>query len=301
LRSSQRERLETEDGDFLWVDRYLPTGASKAILIIAHGMEGSSRTHYVKGLAQTFLEKRWEVWGWNMRGCGGEPNLKPHAYHSGLTTDLHCVVLRAMELGLPLALAGFSLGGNTTLKYLGEREDTLPAALIGGFAVSVPCDLEASADRLDARENRLYWLRFRRRFHEKMREKHFRFPDQVPSWDRVRPRTIREFDDAYTAPFFGYRNASHYWSENRCLNFLSAIRKPTLLLQSLDDPLLTPSCIPTDIAENHSHLSLEIAENGGHCGFIKGFFSHRTFAEERALEFLENCLNGKQGPSKSVQ
>ncbi len=284
----QRERLETDDGDFLLVDRYIrPHAIPKALLLIAHGMEGDSRTHYVQGMARAFLEKGWEVWGWNMRGCGGETNLKPHAYHSGLTADLHRVVRRAESTGLPLALLGFSLGGNATLKYVGERGDALPPALLGACGISVPCDLEACADRLDAPENRLYWLRFRRRFRAKALEKRARFPADVPDWAVIRPRTIRAYDNAYTAPSFGYRDASHYWSENRCLNFLPGIRRPTLLLQAKDDPLLARSCYPVAEAEGNPALHLEISAHGGHCGFFPGFFPRQTHAETRALEFLE--------------
>lgn len=293
----RRERLETEDGDFLLVDRYGPEEAlPKAVLLVAHGMEGDSRTHYVKGMAQAFLASGWDVWGWNLRGCGGEPNRKPHAYHSGLTADLHRVVQRAEATGLPLGLLGFSLGGNTTLKYLGERGGALSPAIVGGCGISVPCDLEACADRLDARENRVYWLRFRERFRVKMGEKHARFPAEVPAWAVARPRTIRAFDDAYTAPSFGYRDASHYWSENRCLNFLPGIRRPTLLLQAKDDPLLAPSCFPVAAAEENPALHLEIADHGGHCGFFPDYFPRRTYAEMRALEFLEALLPAQPPP-----
>jgi predicted alpha/beta-fold hydrolase len=184
-----------------------------------------------------------------------------------------------------IALIGFSLGGNLTLKYLGESSPH--PAVIGAVAISVPIDLAASARALDQRwSNRIYLRRFMKSLIAKVEAKALRFPDQL---DTSRCRTIRtfqEFDDRYTAPIHGFRDAADYWRKSSARQYLDRITVPTLLLNARDDPFLTPECFPFAEAEQHSYLFLEAPESGGHMGFIDLAHANKLWSERRVVEFF---------------
>jgi hypothetical protein len=197
-----RERLELADGDFLDLDS-IETGSSR-ILVISHGLEGSSGDGYVMGLASVFAEAGWDVTAWNYRGCSGEPNRLARSYHSGDTDDLASVIEHVRRAGRAVALAGFSLGGNLTLKFVGERPDY--PDIIGAVGISAPVDLASSARKLDQdRGNQFYLRRLIRRLEVKIRAKAVDFPHHVRVEALEGVKGFSELDDRFTAPLHGFR------------------------------------------------------------------------------------------------
>jgi predicted alpha/beta-fold hydrolase len=283
----EHERLELEDGDFLDLD-WARIGGDK-LAILSHGLEGCSDDGYNRGMATALHAAGWDVLAWNLRGCGKEMNRLPRLYHSGETGDLGAVVRFAATKYSPIALVGFSLGGNLTLKYLGEGRPH--ASVIGAVAISVPIDLAASARALDQRwSNRIYLRRFIKSLVAKVETKALRFPDQVDaSWIRT-IRTFQEFDERYTAPMHGFRDAADYWKKSSARQYLDRITIPTLLLNAHNDPFLTAGCFPFAEAEQNSCLFFEAPESGGHMGFIDLARGSEPWFERRVVEFLAHSV-----------
>lgn len=280
-----RERIETEDGDFLDLDWHR-TGSPR-LVILSHGLEGDSRNACVQGMATALARSGWDALAWNFRGCSGEENRRLHSYHSGVTGDLAAIVARALaEPGVrSLALVGFSLGGNVTLKYLGERGRDVDPRVSAAVAFSVPCDLEASSRALESRANRVYMDRFLASLRAKVRAKMKRFPDDLPDRGLDAMRTFREFDDAYTAPLHGFRSAEDYWTRASCAPELPRVAVPTLLVQARNDPFLAPECFPAAAACGSRAFFLEVPAEGGHVGFTPRR-GREYWSETRAADFL---------------
>lgn len=282
----QRERLELCDGDFVDLD-WSRVGGHSAV-VIAHGLEGSSQRNYVKGMVRAFNRRGWDAAALNFRGCSGEPNRLARFYHSGATEDLWYAARHVAGRGYErVALIGFSLGGNVTLKLLGELGESIPAWLIGGMGISVPCDLKSSARAMARRINRPYMRRFLIDLRAKLRAKQARFPRELNDSGYEALRSFRDFDDRYTAPLHGFRDAEDYWARCSSRFFLHAIRCRTLLLNAADDPFLAPECFPEELAARHEWVHLEVPRHGGHVGFAgQGLQTDECFSERRALEFL---------------
>jgi predicted alpha/beta-fold hydrolase len=278
-----RERLELDDGDFLALD--VLDGGHPRVVVISHGLEGSSRDAYVRGLASIVSGAGWNVVAWNYRGCGGEPNRLPRSYHSGDTDDLARVIERAVAGGRQAALVGFSLGGNLSLKFVGERPDH--PSVIGAVGVSAPVDLASSAAKLDRDPaNRIYLRRLIARLEIRVRAKAMRFPDRVRVADLEGMKGFTEFDDRFTAPMHGFRDAQDYWTRSSARPFLPFIRVPSLLLNALDDPFLAPACFPFDEAEASEWFCFEAPASGGHLGFVQTPWAKHHWAEFRIRQFL---------------
>ncbi|MFA0964229.1 YheT family hydrolase [Roseivirga sp. BDSF3-8] len=284
-----RERFETEDGDFLDLD-WVEKGNSR-LLIISHGLEGSSERPYVRGMAKYFSSRGWDVVAWNCRSCSGEMNRVLRLYHHGDTEDLEAVIRHAQAKNEyeHLALTGFSMGGSMVLNLLGQGMATLPAEVVGGVVFSVPCDLGASARHLSAPGNGFYRKRFLKKLIRKMHEKHRSFPDRVAISGAEAIRHFAEFDNQFTAPLHGFENAEEFYLKASANQYLSNIQHPVLIVNAANDPFLPPACYPVKLAENHPSVHLEIPEEGGHVGFMmKG--RRETYAEVRAYEFFEGIL-----------
>jgi uncharacterized protein len=293
---ARRERLELADGDFVDLDRYLPsspyTPAGDApVLVVCHGLEGSSRAPYVRGLVAVGLTRGLAPVAMNFRGCSGEPNRLARSYHSGETGDLAAVVdrLAAERPGRPILLAGFSLGANVVVKYVGERGDRLPPEVRAAAAISVPFDLERSARALDAPGfwNAIYRERFLRQLRAKARAKARRFPGTFDARAAARARTFAEFDAAVTAPLHGFPSAEVYWRTCSSGRFLAGVRRPLLALSAVDDPIVPAATIPVEAARENPLVTLETTEAGGHVAFVAGSpFWPSFWAERRAVDFL---------------
>jgi uncharacterized protein len=283
LVSFNRERLELADGDF--VDLDWSTSGKDRLAIISHGLEGSSHDDCVRGMATRLRRMGWDVLAWNFRGCGSEPNRLIRSYHSGETGDLGAVIALAASRYPRIVLIGFSLGGNVTLKYLGEGN--CHPAVVAGVAISVPIDLAASANAIDGRwSNRVYLRRFLSRLLPKVRAKGLRFPGHLDLSESHLIRTLREFDNLYTAPFHGFSDANDYWKKSSARQYLDGIKVPTLLLNARDDPFLTSESFPYLEAEKNPHFFFEPTISGGHVGFIDLASNIRRWHEARTLRFL---------------
>jgi predicted alpha/beta-fold hydrolase len=285
--TSERERLDTPDDDFLDLD-WARAKPSNKLAILTHGLEGHARGHYTQGMARALAGINWNVLAWNFRGCSGEPNRQLRSYHSGATDELQIVLdhVFATTDYTEIALIGFSLGGNLTLKYLGDQGDTLDSRIRRAAAISVPCDLAASSRQLERLQNRIYMARFMRNLHTKVREKATRFPEALRLEGLDTIRTFAQFDDRYTAPIHGYKGAEDYWAQCSCLPVLPQIRVPTLLINAQDDPFLTPECFPHNAAATNPNFFLETPRHGGHLGFVQFNEADEYWSEQRVVAFL---------------
>lgn len=283
------EILATPDNDELHLDWYRQ--GSDRLAVVSHGLEGHSRRSYVLGLARALLREGWDVLAWNFRSCGGVMNRQPRFYHSGATEDLSLVVNRGLaESYETLFLSGFSMGGNMTLLYLAEQGERVDSRICGAVTYSVPCDLAGSADMLALPSRKIYMQRFLRDLKVKMQEKAERFPDQidVSGFDSI--RSFHEFDDRYTAPLHGFRNAQDYWARCSALGRLQDIRVPSLMVNAADDPFLSAQCFPESPRQLGAHVRLEAPRWGGHVGFVEHARDGFYWSERRALAFLEGLL-----------
>lgn len=282
----ERERINTTDGDFLDLD-WLRQG-SQELVIISHGLEGNSRRPYMSGMAEVFFSNGYDVLNWNFRGCSGSMNQKLVFYHSGATEDLERVVVHAQHSYRSLFLIGFSLGGNLTLKYLGENRWPGHQKIKKAVAISVPLDLAGSCDRIDQPVNKMYALHFLRSLKQKIRQKQLRFPEIAHGINLRQIRTLRAFDEAFTAPLHGFEDAADYYKKCSSLQFLSGICHPTLVLNARNDPFLSATCYPKSEKETADGLRMEFPLKGGHVGFGPRTVNERYWSEIRALEFIQS-------------
>lgn len=287
--TAHRERIETTDGDFLDLDWSAKNGR-KRLAVLTHGLEGHSHGHYCQGMAAALQRTGWDVLAWNFRGCSGEPNRKLQSYHSGATSELQIVLDHVFSTTgyEKVALIGFSLGGNLMLKYLGDSGSGIDPRIRAAFALSVPCDLASSAKKLEHWQNRLYMARFMRTLREKVRQKAAHFPNQLSTERLDRMRTFAEFDNVYTGPIHGFKDADDYWTQSSCRHVLEDIKIPTLLISAQDDPFLTPECFPHEAAKMNPYFHLETPRHGGHLGFVEFNEQHEYWSERRAAAFLQN-------------
>ncbi len=281
-----RERISTPDDDFLDLD-WARIGADR-LAILSHGLEGSSHRHYMIGMARMLNRHGWDALAWNYRGCSGEVNRRLRMYHNGAIDDLDTVVRHALSRGAyrQAALIGFSLGGNLTLMYLGSKGNSLDSRLGNAAAFSVPCDLAAGARALAKRSNCIYMRDFLHSLHGKIRAKMSLMPGAISDDGYGRIRTFKDFDDRYTAPIHGFRDAEDYWHRCSSGRFLSNIEIPTLIVNAVDDPFLADGCYPAAQAEASPYVHLEMPRFGGHVGFVSFHMDQSYWSETRAIEFL---------------
>ncbi|MFQ5678712.1 MAG: YheT family hydrolase [Gemmatimonadota bacterium] len=298
--SFRRERIETPDGDFLDLDEAAPAptralGRSDGheaapMALLLHGLEGCSGSGYVLATCAALAERGIRAVAMNFRSRSGEPNRRPDSYHAGRTDDLAFVLgrLAARRPGAPLGAIGFSLGGNVLLKYLGQTGDDAPEELRAAVAISVPFDLSSSARALERGLGRLYGSYFLRSLKRGVRAKATLFPQALDSRRASAARTLREFDDAVTAPVHGFRSAADYYARASCAADIGAIRVPTLLLQSSDDPLVPWGSWPEAAVRENPWLVDGRTAKGGHVGFVSGTLPWRPvfWAEREASRFL---------------
>lgn len=280
--------LDTEDGDILRYHHL--TGGNSRLVIISHGLEGSFESSYVLGMMNALHLVEWDVLAWNMRGCGDEPNRLVTWYHSGQSKDLKTVVSFAQTLGYSeIALVGFSIGGNITLKYLGEEARALQGTISRAVVISVPMDLAGSAAQLARRSNAIYMQYLLRPLRRRMRQKARLFPNTFDIRDLSSITTFHEFDTRFTAPFHGFSSVNEYWERSSSLNYVREIAIPTLAITSIDDPFLSRTCIPDELAKGLPLFTLEASSHGGHVGFIETPRLTSTWSEQRTVTFLNTA------------
>lgn len=283
-----REKITTDDNDFLNLDWAKTTKPAKGLVILSHGLEGDSNRQYILGMVRALTRHGYDCLAWNYRSCGGEMNQQVRFYHSGATDDLDLVVQHALKKGHDiLFLMGFSLGGNLTLKYLGERGTQLASQIRKAVVFSVPMDLLACSRAIEKPGNWLYLKRFLSSLKPKVSEKAKAFPDHISVGDYRRVKTFYDFDHIYTAALHGFAGADDYYARNSSKRFVEHISIPTLIVNALNDPLVPSDSLPQDIIAKMPQVWLELTEAGGHCGFRP----HRVledlyWSEKRAVEFL---------------
>ena len=271
----QRRRWDTPDGDFIDIDFAGEPGA--ATMVVFHGLEGSSNSHYARRLARALPHAGWRVAIPHWRGCSGEPNRRPRAYHSGDTAEVDWILRRfRAEAGRPLDVVGVSLGGNALLKWLGERSDAATEIVRRAAAISAPLDLPACGVALDRGLNRLLYTRmFLSTLKPKSLAQLERFPALFDAGRMRRASTFREFDDLYTAPMHGFRGVDDYWTSAASGPWLEHIRVPTLVLNARNDPFLPEAALLAAARKAAPCVTLELPRLGGHVGFPGGWLTKR--------------------------
>jgi predicted alpha/beta-fold hydrolase len=260
-------------------------------IVIWHGIEGSSSSVYMLAMAQKGHQAGFNVIRMNLRNCGGTEHLTPTLYHGGLTEDLHAVVKELIEQDRleKLLLVGFSLGGNMVLKLAGEYADAPPASVLAIAAVSPSIDLSASADLIERRANWLYQRDFLRRLRNRLRLKKTLYPDLFDTTELDLIRTIRQFDDRFTAIYHGFTGAADYYYKASSLRVIDRIRVPTLIIHGRDDPFIPFGPMRDPALTNNPNILLLAPEHGGHVAFLSegNGREDRFWAENRVMEFCE--------------
>ncbi|MEO9964890.1 MAG: alpha/beta fold hydrolase [Reichenbachiella sp.] len=280
-----RERIETPDEDFLDLD-WIKSGHER-LVIISHGLEGNSNRHYVKSCARYFHQHDYDVLAWNYRSCSGEINKNLRLYHHGDTDDLELVITHAIATRKykKIVLVGFSMGGSTTLKYLGENGPSVPKHVVAAATFSVPCNLWDSAHQLTFRENWFFKQRFLKKMIKKVKQKHKQYPKEVDIAGIDKIVSFGQFDEKYTAPLHGFRNSRHFYRTATSDLHYAGIRVPSLIVNAKNDPLLGEKCYPYKICKYHDFLHLETPRAGGHVGFFQ-IGAKTSWMDQRALEFI---------------
>ena len=262
------------------------------VIVIVHGLEGSSNSDYARGIAEAAFKRGYNAIRINQRNCGGSESLTPTLYNSGMSSDYRAVCGELTDEGFQhIFFVGYSMGGNLVLKMAAEYGDSNPRALRGICAVCPALDLAACADALERWENRIYQRHFVTGLMNRYRRKAISMPERYVQNKLPPVRTVRQFDDAITAPLFGYRDAREYYEAASAKQILAHLRVPTLLITAKDDPFVPYSSIVAAGAEKNPAITLVAPDHGGHCAFIsnKGGAS-RFWAEQCVVEFCDNIL-----------
>ena len=300
LPAYRRERIDTPDGDFLDLDwcygepdkAGTPSAnddapqargaggmppAETPLVVLFHGLEGSSSSHYARALMHAVTAQGWLGVVVHFRGCSGEPNRLPRAYHSGDSAEIGWVLQKLRQHHAQIFAVGVSLGGNALLKWLGEQGARTRGTLSAAAAISVPYDLAAADRSLSSGLGRFYARHFLRSLVPGTLVKAQRFPGHhgLDRLDAIRSaRTLRQFDDVVTAPLHGFQGADDYYAHSSSGQYLQGITVPTLLLHARNDPFLPPQAIP-HAAALPSQVRLELSGQGGHAGFVDSSFPGR--------------------------
>lgn len=287
-----RKRITTPDDDFLDLD-FSKVG-SDTLVIALHGLEGSSQSKYILSVINHLNNHKIDCVAFNFRGCSGEDNKQIYSYHSGKTDDLELVINYILEnySYKNIILLGYSMGGNITLKYIGESKN-LTKNIKGAVTLSVPCDLEGASYELAKWNNYMYMNRFLKTLKEKSLLKLKKFPNcQINPQDILNAENFEDFDNVVTAPLGNFKNAYDYWHRCSSKPFIQSISIPTLLINALDDSFLSRSCYPFEEAKNHHFFNFETPQYGGHVGFNTSYFGDDLlWSENRILAYIKHIID----------
>ena len=290
-----RKRITTWDDDFIDLDFSKVNSNTLAILI--HGLEGSSESKYMISTSNELNTKRIDTVSVNLRGCSGEDNLLLGTYHSGKTEDIEFIVNHILETYNyeNIIIIGFSLGGNLTLKYMGEFSEILSPKIKGAIAISVPIDIESSEREMDKLKNKLYIEGFLKTIRLKILEKSFKFPEfQIDKDKLFKAKKFKHLEHLYTVPVFGFESPEDYWQKASSKPYLSKIKLPTLLINAEDDSFLGKECFPHEEATDSDTFFLEVTKFGGHVGFLSTFKQEESrWLEKRICRFIDENIQIK--------
>lgn len=278
-----RQRLITDDDDFLDIDLLLSSYRRMAVL--CHGLEGSSQSKYILGTAAHLHKNGWDIAAVNYRGCSGEMNNQKIMYNSGATYDLDRVVEEYIDQYEEVVLVGFSLGGNLVLKYMGDGIYSNVDRVSACVAVSVPVDLKAGCVKISKPSNFIYEYKFLKSLKKKVKLKSIKYPDAYNTNALNTVKSLYDFDDVYTGPIHGYKGADDYYAKCSAKPFIKSIDKPTLIINSLDDPFLPEVCFPYDEINANDNVTGLFPEYGGHVGFVE-LKNSFYWEENQILKFI---------------
>ena len=285
----RRERWETPDNDFIDVDWLDDAGDGAKLLVLFHGLEGASQSHYAISLMAAATRRGWRGVVPHFRGCSGEANRLIRSYHSGDSREVDWILRRfkGENRGRRIYVIGVSLGGNMLLKWLGEEGEAAIAIVERAVAVSTPLDLTAAAGALDSGFNRfLYTSHFLSLLRPKALAKIAAHDLAIDARAIRASLTFRQFDDLFTAPLHGFKDAADYWSRSSSKPWLKHIRVPTLLINAQNDPFLPRPVLP-GTAEVSDAVTLDFPKSGGHGGFVSGRFpGNLDWLPKRVLKFF---------------
>lgn len=281
------ERLELPDGDFLDID-WMKKDTSNELMILTHGVEGNSRSYYIKEVAKYFSKRGWEIAAWNLRGCSREVNRLLQGYHAGETEDLSQVITHCTHKKeyTKIVLVGFSIGGSITLKWLGSNQ--IQNQVDAAITFSVPCDAKDCIAQLSRPINRAYEQKFLTKLKNKLGKKMNQYPEAITLEKLDAVKTLAQFNEYFTAPIHGFANVDELYASGNCLADLRSITVPTLLVNAKNDPILGKKCYPIKEAESNPLFFLEIPKHGGHTGFSKS--RGGSWIPERVEQFLNQHL-----------
>jgi predicted alpha/beta-fold hydrolase len=291
----RRERWETPDNDFIDLDwnevpGHCPVNAPRPLLVLFHGLEGSSHSHYARALMNALSAIGWDGVVVHFRGCSGEPNRLPRAYHSGDSDEIDWILrrLKALHPNRPLHAAGVSLGGNALLKWLGERGSETARLISAAAAISAPLDLTACGHTLGRGFNRIYTQHFLNTLKPHSLAKLQLFPGLFDLRRLQAATSLYEFDDVITAPLHGFTGVDDYWRRASSKPWLHGIRTPTLILNARNDPFMPPTALP-DATQVSSFVTLDLPFSGGHVGFVSGHLPGQLdWLPQRIMHFLKH-------------
>ncbi len=276
-------RINVAENESLVCDTIINQQAKMVILV--HGLEGSSNSHYIKRMASKLEKNNFDVCAINLRGCGGHPNHSFEAYHSGKTDDLHKIILYFSKTYnyQSISLVGYSLGGNLVLKYIGENRLNIPNKIKKCIAISAPIHLLSAAQKIDCRENIFYKKRFLKSLINKVLIKKSAYPNFDYSYSK-NIQSIIAFDHWYTAPAFGFKDSWDYYTQNSALQYFENITIPTLLIAAKDDPFLDKPCF---YESNNKNIKSIYTNLGGHVGFLSNKIKSFFWLDTQILNFLK--------------
>jgi uncharacterized protein len=292
----RRTRIDTPDGDFIDIDWVNSERRDAPLVILFHGLEGSSRSHYAVALMRAVLKRNWRGAVVHFRGCGGEPNRLPRAYHSGDAEEIGWILRRFRDdhSQVPIFAAGISLGGNALLKWMARDRRDASSIIDAAAAISAPVDLGRAGDRLGRGINYWYGRMFLRSLKIKSLEKLSRYPGLYDGQAVLRADTLRDFDNLVTAPLHGFRDTDDYWTRAAAKPELGRIELPTLLLHARNDPFLPGKFLP-EPATCPPSIECDFPDDGGHGGFVSGPFpGNLDWMPGRVLDFFDRHTSAQR-------
>lgn len=280
-----REKIITDDGDFLNLDWRFQLNKKK-LVILFHGLEGDSKRTYLNSCSDYFYDKGFNILAWNHRGCGGEINNTLRLYHHGVIDDVDRIISKAVdEKYEEIYLIGYSMGGALIVNYLGAYD--VPNQVKAASVFSIPISLKSCSDTLKVFPNTIYLNNFRKTLIPKFEEKAKQFPGKLNEEMIPKIKSFDEIDEYFTAPLHGYESKEDYYYKASPATVLDNVKIPTLIVNALNDPFLGEECYPKERFKQYSHIYFEVPKHGGHCAFpLKN--NPFSWCEIRAFEFLND-------------
>lgn len=282
----QRKSYQLSDGDQLTYDHYQTN--NKRVVIISHGLEGNSQKPYVLGMSKILVNNGFDVIAWNFRSCDGRMNKTRRFYHSGATDDLDEITRLAVNQYEEVFMVGFSLGANLTLKYVGEEISHKHNQIRKVAAICAPLNLKGGSICIGKKSNILYAKRFLKSLKNKVREKERLMPGKMNLSKLKQVKTLYDFDNHYTAPIHGFKDANDYYEKCSSINFVDQIKVPSLILNSLNDPMIPQETFDSGKFNSLNSVTLELTKSGGHCGFPGADDEGHYWSEKRILKFFND-------------